>query len=268
VKFKDFQLDVEATVAEMLFGHGHAHYGYWPDGSPEQLTVEALGRAQSAYFELLAQTIPEGTQSILDVGSGTGANALELTRRGFAMECLCPSEHLNSLARAKLPEDVAVHTLKFEDFESDKQFDTCMFSESFHYIDLHKALAQLARYAGKNVVIFDYFRTASEETDGTRGTHAEFTQALAAQGVFDVVSDRDMTPAIMPTFEVLDHIKNHHIRPLLLRARQGLGESYPWRMKLANMLFGRRLDKMARPSSRGQSFARKFEYRLIVLTRR
>ena len=265
---KEIQLDLEATITEALFGHGHAHYGYWPRGRPTELTAQTLGAAQQAYFDLLAATIPEGTKTILDVGSGTGANALALTAKGYALECLCPSEHLNDLARRKLPGTVRVHDLKFEDYDSDRRFDLCLFAESFHYIDLQQALAQLATYARRHVLIFDYFRidTAADEA-GTRGTHAAFRAALADQGVFEVVSDEDKTAAILPTFEVLDHIKNAHFGPFVERARADLAQSYPLRMRLANLMLGGKLDKIVRPSGRAVSFPKKFEYRLILLKR-
>lgn len=265
---KDIQLDLEATLTEVLFGHGQAHYGYWPAGQEHDLTVEALGKAQQAYLDLLISKIPEGTKTILDVGSGTGANARVLTDKGYQLECLCPSEHLNALARAKLPADVSVHTLKFEDYQTDRQFDMALFAESFHYIDLDAALGQLARYVTGHVLLFDYFRVEGTQSEGgTRGTHSEFLNAVEAQGVFSIVSDDDLTQQILPTFQVLDRAKNDYIGPFVSRARTGLAESYPFRMRLVNLLFGKSLDKIERPSSRVETFPNQFEYRLILLKR-
>ncbi len=265
---KELQLDLEATLTEVLFGHGQAHYGYWPTDQEHDLTVEALGKAQQAYLDLLVSKIPEGTKSILDVGSGTGANALALTEKGYQLECLCPSDHLNELARAKLPADVKVHTVGFENYETDRQFDMALFAESFHYIELEKALEQLARFVTGHVLMFDYFRVEGTQSEGgTRGTYSEFLKALEAQGVFSVVSDDDLTQQILPTFQVLDRAKNDYIGPFVNRARTGLAESYPFRMRLVNLIFGKTLDKIERPSTRADTFPNQFEYRLILLKR-
>src|SRR5690606_10549861 len=83
---KEFRLELEAALSQAAFGHGYLHYGYW-DGAEYEPSLCALGQAQEAYFERLVATIPEGTRSILDVGSGTGAVAAGLLRRGFAVDC-------------------------------------------------------------------------------------------------------------------------------------------------------------------------------------
>lgn len=273
MKLKNAKLDFEALMSEVIFGHGFLHYGYWPDGAPEVPSAEALGRAQQAYFDRLLAAIPEGTETVLDVGSGTGSNARALTKAGFKLECLCPSEQLNEMARRKLPETVKVHTLRFEEFESEKRFDICLFAESFHYIELEPALRQTARYAKNGAVIFDYFRrpgsvdSAAEGEEGTRGTHAEFLAEVARQGVFRVAEDADMTQAIMPTFEVLDHLKNVHIAPFVARMRGDFRKANPVRGFLAELLLRKPLNRFQKPSRRAESFADKFEYRLIRLER-
>lgn len=268
MKLKDTQLDIEALLAEAVFGHGFAHYGYWPEGRPEIPSAEALGRAQLAYFDKLAATIPEGTRSILDVGSGTGANARALREMGYRLECLCPSEQLNAMARAKLGEATQVHTVTFEEFDSPERFDMCLFAESFHYIALTPALAQAARYSKGHVLIFDYFRRTGGQGDETRGTHRAFLEEVARQGVFDVVQDDDLTEAILPTFFVLDHLKNAHFAPFLSRLRGDLRAAYPVRARLAELFVGRALDRFLRPSRREETFAARHEYRLILLRRR
>ncbi|MDJ0629670.1 MAG: class I SAM-dependent methyltransferase [Rhodobacter sp.] len=268
MEFKELRLDLEATVSEALFGHGYAHYGYWPHAPTNDLTAEALGKAQQAYVDVLAARIPKGTRTILDVGSGTGANARELCRLGYEMECLSPSAHMNALARAKLSQGVKVHTTTFETFECDRTFDLCLFAESFHYIDLDAALRQLARYAASSVLIFDYFRKTRAKAGGTRTTHDAFLQALSAQGDFEIVSDEDLTQQILPTFQVLDRIKNAYVGPFVSRTRRALESSYPLRMKLAQLFIGKALDKIEKPSRRAATFPQNFEYRLILLRRR
>lgn len=261
---KELELDLVATLSEAVFGHGHAHYGYFPDGRAEDLTAAALGRAQEGYLDELEATLPDGTRAILDVGSGAGANARALTERGYRVDCVSPSAHMNTLARAKLPESVTVHTATFEAFETDRRYDALLFAESFHYIETAAALARAAALGAPHVVIFDYFRRGPEEK---AGTYPAFRAALARQGAFRTEIDRDVTANILPTFEILDRLGNAYMRPFAGRARERLRAAYPLRMRLAEAALARPLAKLAAPARRAETFARRFEYRLIRLAR-
>jgi SAM-dependent methyltransferase len=271
MKLKSVELDLTALMSEVMFGHGYAHYGYFPDGVPEVLSASALGAAQHAYFERLEQaiaTVPGGVTRILDVGSGTGANARALIGRGFDVACVSPSAQMNEMARAKLPEGTSVADATFEAFETEGRFDICLFAESFHYIDLESALRQAARFADKGVVIFDYFRRPGyEHGDGTRGTHAAFLEEVARQGVFEILSDEDMTAAITPTFVIHEHLKNEKVAPFVQRFRTALKAEYPWRAWALEKMLGRSLDKLGRRTGRAKTFGREHEYRLIVLAK-
>lgn len=269
MNLKDTQLDAEALFSQVVFGHGFAHYGYWPEGEPDVPSLRALGEAQQAYFDLLAATIPDGVKTILDVGSGTGSNALALTKLGYELECLCPSEQLNQMARTKLGDGVDVHTLKFEDYETDKRFDMCLFAESFHYIELEEALKRAARYATGYVLMFDYFRRASGDyDDDTRGTHAEFLAKIEKLGDFEIVSDDDKTAAILPTFFVTDFIKNTHVAPFVGRFEAELRQNHPVYNFFIQRFLGRAIRKVQRRSKRHETFGARHEYRLILLKKK
>ncbi|MEY3003548.1 MAG: hypothetical protein RLZZ491_724 [Pseudomonadota bacterium] len=272
MKLKFVELEAAALMSEVMFGHGFAHYGYFPDGIPPVLSAQSLGAAQMAYFERLVSaihTVPGGVTRILDVGSGTGANARVLIERGFDVACVSPSHQMNEMARAKLPTGTLVVDAKFEDFNHPTRYDLCLFAESFHYIDLDAALAKAAGLADKGLVIFDYFRRSGyAHGDGTRGTHAAFVSAVAQQGVFDIVSDEDMTDAITPTFVIHEHLKNDKVAPFVQRFRAELKRAYPWRAWVMEKLLGRTMDKLGRRTGRAASFAQEHEYRLIVLARR
>jgi hypothetical protein len=87
---KELSLDIEALVSQVVHGHGFLHYGYWPDEQAATLSLESLGKAQQAYFDRMAAMIPEGTVSILDVGSGTGSNARALLDREIGVPGISP----------------------------------------------------------------------------------------------------------------------------------------------------------------------------------
>lgn len=263
------ELNIVARLSESVFGDGFLHYGFWPEGAPKVTSLSALGKAQADFVDQLVDAFPTGTKRILDVGSGTGAISLNLSRRGYEMTCVCPSETMNNLARAKLPSGTAIYTTKFEDFESTETFDLCIFAESFHYIDLQQGLTKSAKLAQRGIVIFDYFRRESKTTkateQGTRGTHAEFLDELARQNVFRVVRDDDMTAFVLPTFELLDDLQENHVAPLISDIRSQMKTHAPIRAWLAEKLLGRQLDRLGRARNRASHFADSFEYRLITL---
>lgn len=263
---KDLRLDAEALFSQAVYGHGYLHYGYWPDGSAPDVSLQALGQAQQAYFDKLIETLPAETQSILDVGSGTGSNALGLTRRGFRVDCVCPSAKLNEMARRKLSAESRIFECRFEDCDAAGPYDLVMFCESFHYIDAERALAQAARLASRHVLLFDYF----PRVDGggrAKVSHHRFMQMVRAQQAFTPVSDIDVTANIAPTFEVLDTIKNEQVRPFAARLAQDLRQQHPLLSTLLTWPLRRALSRLQRPSNRRTTFPAAFEYRLLLLAR-
>ncbi|MYI70363.1 MAG: methyltransferase domain-containing protein [Boseongicola sp. SB0673_bin_14] len=271
---KPMELEIGALVSELVFGHGYMHYGYFPEGLPEELSLQALGEAQHAYFEKLLETIgtvPGDVHRILDVGSGTGANARGLIGAGFDVTCVSPSTQMNEMARANLPQGTQVIDATFEGLATNARYDLCLFAESFHYIALESALAQLEKYADMGVVIFDYFLRNAAERDAPesrRSTHAAFLEAVARRWRFEVLVDKDVTAAITPTFIVLESLKEERLAPFVRRFRAVLKQRYPLRATVIEMVFGRSMDKLVRKSGRSEKFARSHEYRLIALRRK
>jgi len=265
---KDFRLDLEALFSQALEGKGYLHYGYWPDRTADELTLHRLALAQQAYFDQLAGAIPEGTRSILDVGSGTGSNALRLLQMHYSVDCVCPSPRLNEIARRQLPPGTRIFENTFEELATDNQYDLLLFSESFHYLDAAKALPRIAARARKHVLIFDYF-SRTDSAIARRLSHRQFVRLLseAVPGAFRILTDRDVTDFIIPTFKVLDAIKNDHVRPFIARSvAEFRKEHRVWSFLLSYPL-RRALARYTRTSNRYATFPEEFEYRLIVLAR-
>jgi hypothetical protein len=271
MKLKSTELDLTALMSEVTFGHGYAHYGYFPDGVPEVLSAQAVGAAQHAYLEKLVEaigTVPGGVARILDVGSGTGANARALDRtrlrRGMPFP-LGPDE------RDGARETAAGHGGDGRHLRNLSQQQPVRSLSFRGELSLHRpgaGLAQAAVYAGKGVVIFDYFRRPGHaHTDGTRGTHADFRAEVAAQGAFEILSDEDLTDAITPTFVIHEYLKNEKIAPFVQRLRAEMKQTYPWRAWALEKVLGRSLDKLGRQTGRATRFAQEHEYRLIVMRR-
>lgn len=269
MKLRDFRLDLEALFSQTLYGHGYLHYGYWENGNPAHASLESLGKAQAYYFDKLLEKIPEGVNTILDVGSGTGSNAAGLIKQGYVVDCVCPSPNLNKIAATKLPESSKIHECKFEDFENDKNYDALIFAESFHYIHADIALKKALKYCQKHIIIFDYFR--KEDSENTqRISHRQFCHLIqdSFSKDYEIVYDEDVTTKIIPTFFVLDSISNAHFKPFIRTAVARFKQDHP----VYNFLFSKLVNKISyfgnKTSISQQRFVEKYEYRMMLLSKK
>jgi MPBQ/MSBQ methyltransferase len=191
-----------------ITGSSYLHYGYWePLPKPgEELNITRLRTAQAAYTEKLFSFIPEGVNTILDVGCGVGGNAVYLRDRGFAVEGLAPDviqeEKFIQNTQGKVP----FHLTRFEDFKSSKQYDLVLFSESSQYIsvdDLAQGAVGLLSNGGY-LLMADMMRSNGEYKEGIfSNCHvvSELKTALEKAG-FNLVKTEDISDAIAPTIDL------------------------------------------------------------------
>lgn len=264
MRFKELQLDFEALLSQAVSTNGFLHYGLWHQAQePSSYSLEAIAAAQLAYFERMLEAFPGGAKRILDVGSGTGSNALALSRRGYEVDCVCPSPHLNLLARAKLPNSSEVHECKYEAFQcNDNQYDFIFFAESFHYIEPQTGLDKLAKQSRLGGLIFDYFPKVP--TPG-RITLEQFEAHVKATQSLQIRESIDLTPQIAVTFDALHGLRNLQLAPFLRRVGASLRTHYPVLGFLPAILLERKSKRWLSKPSKRDSFVKDFEYRLITL---
>jgi MPBQ/MSBQ methyltransferase len=191
-----------------ITGSSYLHYGYWePLPKPgEELNITRLRTAQAAYTEKLFSFIPEGVNTILDVGCGVGGNAVYLRDRGFAVEGLAPDAIQEEKFIQNTQGKVTFHLTRFEDFKSSKQYDLVLFSESSQYIsvdDLAQGAAGLLSNGGY-LLMADMMRSNGEYKEGIfSNCHvvSELKVALEKAG-FNLVKTEDISDAIAPTIDL------------------------------------------------------------------
>jgi SAM-dependent methyltransferase len=225
-------LDVGLAFSRFLTGKENLHYGLWSPGM--DVCAANVGPAQEAYTAKLFALLPVGRSlRILDIGGGAGETAKKLVALGHEVDIVIPSPFLADRCRANAGPAARVHECRFEDFQTDRKFDLCLFSESFQYIPMDVSLAKCLALldAGGEVIVSDCFRTRAffeEVTDAARvgGGHGlDDFRTLLADGRFQVVSDEDITEAVAPTVEVEQELFNvigYGIR----RADEGLKDSH------------------------------------------
>ena len=73
VSSKEVGLEIGLVLGRFLFNTEHLHYGYWPKELP--IEPSNLKEAQDLHSKLILDAIPDGVQTNLDVGSGSGGLA-------------------------------------------------------------------------------------------------------------------------------------------------------------------------------------------------
>ena len=226
-------LDVGLAFSKFLTGKENLHYSLW---SPDlDVCAANVGPAQEAYTDKLFALLPKKNPlRILDIGGGAGETAKKLVTLGHEVDIVIPSAFLAERCRANAGPAARVHECLFEDFETDRTFDLCLFSESFQYIPMDVSLAKCVGLldAGGEIIVSDCFRTRDffdEDTEAARvgGGHGlEDFREILADGRFEVLSDEDITGAVAPTVEVEQDLFNV-IGYAVERVDQGYGAAHP-----------------------------------------
>ncbi|TLY15423.1 MAG: methyltransferase domain-containing protein [Nitrospirae bacterium] len=121
---REFGLALGLILGRFCLKMDDLHYGFWT----ENLSVELqnLPKAQAQYTDFLLSHIPEGVETILDVGCGAGNTARKLLDRGYRVDCVSPNPFLSRWARENLGERANFFECRFEDLDTDNRaFCSC-----------------------------------------------------------------------------------------------------------------------------------------------
>lgn len=275
------------VLAQQLLDVEDLHYGLWdPD---LELSLGNIALAQQRYTAMLLELIKsllsgQPAPCILDVGCGTGHILQHLIERGYRVDAVNPSAHLNKLVHERLAALQHSSTTLYETaFESlplehcQHQYDLLLFSESFQYIPLPDIFAmapELLRSGGR-LVICDFFKTAahSDGGEGDRsfsGGHllAEFYRCVE-HSPFRISHDEDLTARVSPNIALLDEWLTQRLVPALGSVDEYLLATRP---RLTRVLKWLGRHKLARvrykylSGHRNQAVFEKYKsYRLLVL---
>ncbi|RUT04344.1 hypothetical protein DSM106972_045720 [Dulcicalothrix desertica PCC 7102] len=184
------------------------HYGYWesPPVANQELTISQLRIAQEAYSNKLLSFIPEGVNSILDVGCGIGGNASYLLERGFTVEGLAPDGLQEEMFLKQTNCKAPFHLTKFEDFKTTNSYNLILLSESSQYIaasDIAQCASRLLSSDGY-LLLADMLRVDDKYNEGIfSNCHVvtELNTALGQAG-FELVKTEDISSKITPTIDL------------------------------------------------------------------
>ncbi len=272
VDSKEVGLVAGLNLFSFFLGTKDLHYGLWDDDL--ELDVRNLPQAQKRYSDYLIGHIPEGVETILDVGCGAGGLASELIARGYRVQGVSPSPLLSEAAQQQAGPDFRIHHGRFEDVDltAEAPFDLVMFSESFQYIDLDTVLerAQALLRPGGHILICDFFKTDAPGKSVIGGGHkySRFLEVLDASGL-RVVAEDNITDRTAPNLDLVDRMGRELILPTMKLIGYTFKANRPWLSKLFTWKFRKKLDKIDYKYLSGernaQSFAKYKIYKLFLL---
>ena len=269
VSSKEVGLEIGLVVGRFLFNTEHLHYGYWP---PElQVEPSNLKHAQELHSKLILESIPDGVQTILDVGSGSGGLAEKLITKGYQVHCVSPSEYLSDRIEENIGEKVHVFRSTLESLVTNETYDLVLFSESFQYVKVLKALAQVTTVLRKDgyLLVCDFFRKPGTGRRPLGGGHDwQLFQGKINRFPFQELLNQDITAETAPTMDVVNKFLDEVADPVRILSARYLNSNYPSIMKIFYWYFAKRIAKINRiyfsGSLTSEMFNRMKTYRLLL----
>jgi len=171
IETKKLGLLAPSIFGKYFFDTEDLRFGYWTEDL--RVNKNNFARAQENHSNFIMCHIPENMKIILDVGCGTGTLAAKLLNKGFNVDCVSPSPMLTEYAVEILGNRSTIFKCLFEEMESDKHYDTLIFSESFQYIELSTVLRQSLNFLKQegHLLICDFFKTDATGKGPIGGGH-------------------------------------------------------------------------------------------------
>ena len=269
VSSKEVGLEIGLVLSKFFFKTEHLHFGFWPDDL--EISIDNLKKSQDYHSAKIIDSVPNGVQTILDVGSGSGGLAKKLVNRGYEVECVSPSDYLSEAIEKKLKSSVKVHRNTFENLEVKKSFDLILFSESFQYVNIEKALNKIPGLVNENghLLICDFFRQPGTGTKPLGGGHdwKVFLEHLSNHSFLNSL-DIDITKETARTFDLINKIVQEVANPIRELSSNYLGSQYPRGMKILNWYFDKKIKRLNRiyfsGNMTGEMFNKLKTYRILL----
>jgi SAM-dependent methyltransferase len=262
-------LEIGLILGKLFLKTEHLHYGYWPDDLPVDLLN--LPKAQDNYSNFIISHIPEGVGTILDVGCGTGRFALRLKECGYQVDCVSASSLLTKYVRNLLDKKSYIFESAYEEIITEKRYDLILFSESFQYINLEKALQTSWKLLndGGYLLICDFFKMDGNGTSVLRGGHklARFYD-LVYEYPLKPILDIDITKETAPNLDLVNDFLTNAGLPIYNLLGHFFGINYPILSKFLQWKYRKKFAKIKRKYFNGGLDVKDFEtfktYRLLL----
>jgi len=261
---REVGLVIGLIFSRYLLDSEYLHYGYWTEDM--EVNFQGMKAAQEKYADFLASQIPGEKLQILDVGCGTGMFASYLTERGHKVDCVSPAMLLTKRAQELLGDAVTIYQCMFEDLQTDNRYDLILFSESFQYVNIKKALDKCSTLLNDegHVLISDFFRTSQSGNGNGKsliGGGHKFTkfERIVAEYPFNLVHDTDITDETAPSINVFNDFTVKVGKPVHELIMHVLNNNHPLFHRIIKWKYREKLEKIDRKYFSGKRDAEHFK---------
>jgi SAM-dependent methyltransferase len=269
VDSKEIGLEIGLILGKHFFNTEHLHYGYWT--SDLDVDLFNLPQAQDNYTDFVLSHIPEGVETILDVGCGVGRFALKLINQGYKVDCVSPSKILAEHAGNLLGNKSQIFKTSYEKLQTEKRYDIILFSESFQYVNLEKALQNSLKLLNDDgfLLICDFFKTDAQGKSIIGGGHklAKFYDRISKYP-FKSINNLDITKETAPNLDIVNDFLTGVGLPIWNLLIHFLNSNYPIISKFLQWKFKKKIVKIDRKYFCGERNARNFttykSYRFLL----
>ncbi len=243
----EFRKDRALRFYYDVLGLDRLHYGMWVDNDPR--TLDGVKVAQKRYEDFLVTEIqslakdPAKTR-VLDVGCGSGVMSETLFGKGFDVEGLSPDLFQQEIFEKRLPG--RFHLARFQYFNSSKEYDLVLMSESAQYIPVKQLFAKAYECLkpGGHLVVCDYFKNDyASGLIGKSGHKLSTFLKLAKDDGFLVTKEKDVTHETSPTLDAAKIFIEKYILTSIEIFSDKLRERRPRLFKIIMWLFRKRIAK-------------------------
>ena len=269
VNSKEIGLELGLILGKHFLNTEHLHYGYWTGDL--NINIFNLPQAQEEYSNFIISHIPDRAKTILDVGCGIGKFALKLINIGYRVDCVSPSSVLTEHAHNLLADKSHIFECSFEKIQTEKRYDVILFSESFQYVNLEKAIQNSIKLLNDNgcLLICDFFQKDVEGKGPIGGGHklSEFYDCISHYP-FILVKDIDITKQTAPNLTIVDDFLNNVGLPVWNSSLGFLKKNYPLFSRFLQWKYRRKIEKINRKyfsnERNAENFAHFKSYRLLL----
>ncbi len=230
-------IDLELFLCTEILSLNSLHFGYW-EGNEEH-TLENLKKAQIRFNNKLIEMIPEGIETILDVGCGIGDVAVSLAERGYTVTALSPDGNHKKYFDGYNDSKISFCQSKFEDFESEMKYDLILMSESQNYFATDIGFRQTLRCLKKNgyLLVTGIFRKQnSNQFKRTINITGDYQERASNNGL-TLIDSIDISENIFPNLYFADHVFEEYIRPSFGMIEQYISTISPVKLFLIKLFF-------------------------------
>lgn len=242
---REIGLEIGLIFAKHFLRTEHLHYGFWTD----DLTIDLfnLPQAQENHSRFIIAHIPEEVKTILDVGCGVGYFTRMLIDLGYKVDCVSPSPFLTKRIRDNVGNSNTIFECSFENLKTENRYDMVLFSESFQYVNLEKALrnSHAVLRDGGYLLICDFFKTDAEGECLISGGHklTKFYNAIQ-HSAFTPVLDMDVTKETAPNLKLMNDFFLNVGLPAWNLIMYFLNDATPWFSRFLRWKYRKKLSRL------------------------